>query len=282
MAKRGRLSLQDMDFIRRHMAEMSIDELAKELDRDVASIQKFLVRDSIKPIKAIDTTKPINQNEKMQEMVIQYELRNRPEWQQLKEEFSEDELKFFEARYGRLMKQFREREDIPCTEETQVLLLIKFEILMSRNLRDRKRANIDIEQLENLVEKTYSKYKNKEMENETKSLLLNIEQQLASNRAAQQSKTLEYIKLEEKHQGLMKDLKATREQRVKNIESSKHTYIGLIKMLQEREAMDREGRQVELMKMATKKEMDRLAQLHTYNNNTVDQPLLSSETIVDE
>jgi hypothetical protein len=55
--------------------------------------------------------------------------------------------------------------------------------------------------------------------------------------------------------------------------------LGLIKKLQQREVQEHEGRQMELMRMATDKEYDRLGSLHEYEDGAWDRPILSPETV---
>ena len=104
--------------------------------------------------------------------------------------------------------------------------------------------------------------------------ILNLETQIQAAKASEQARSNEFIKLEEKHQGLLKDLKATRDQRITRIESSKETYLSVIKRLQNEEERDLVGGTMETMKMATRKEEDKLTSPHTFADGSQDMPLL--------
>ena len=83
---------------------------------------------------------------------------------------------------------------------------------------------------------------------------LSLETQLNASRSAESSRTSEYVKLQERQDALMKSLKSTRDQRIKELEKSDMNFISVIKSLTNRDVQEREGRQMELMKMAGKKE----------------------------
>jgi hypothetical protein len=52
-------------------------------------------------------------------------------------------------------------------------------------------------------------------------------------------------------------------------------------MMQDPEKMKRYGIEMEKMRMAMKKEEERLSSFHKYEDGTVDQPFLSPETVKD-
>ena len=91
--------------------------------------------------------------------------------------------------------------------------------------------------------------------------------------------THELLKVLNEQQKISKDLKATREQRIKRIEDGKSSWIGLIRMLEDEEVREREGREMEILKRATDKAKESLHEYHTYNDNKVDVPLLTPESI---
>ncbi len=117
------------------------------------------------------------------------------------------------------------------------------------------------------------------MQKDERAFSLALDAQLVSARAAEQSKTQDYVKLQERYDQLMKSLKATRDQRVKDAESGKETFLGLIKMLQQRDIQEKEGRQMGLMQLAAAKEYNNLGQLHKYEDGNIDRPILSADTV---
>jgi hypothetical protein len=80
---------------------------------------------------------------------------------------------------------------------------------------------------------------------------------------------------------MMKELKGTRDQRVKVWENSQHSFLGFLRLLSEQEARDKIGREAELFRVAMEREYDRLSAAHIYEDKTVDQPLLTAENVLD-
>jgi len=91
--------------------------------------------------------------------------------------------------------------------------------------------------------------------------------------------TNEYTKLLNEQQKISKDLKATREQRIKRIEDGKSSWTGLIRMLEDEEIREKEGREMEILALATDKIKDKLYDYHNYADNTVDRPFLTPDTV---
>ena len=82
---------------------------------------------------------------------------------------------------------------------------------------------------------------------------------------------------------MLKDLKGTREQRIKAIEDSKQTFASLVKQI----ATDSDfrvqiGFDMEKMRLAAEKEKERLSDYYTYEDGMVDQPFLTPETLKQE
>ena len=82
--------------------------------------------------------------------------------------------------------------------------------------------------------------------------LTNLETQLSFARNSITSYTNEYTKLLAEQQKISKDLKATREQRIKRIEDGKSSWTGLIRMLEDEKIREAEGRQMEILSMSVK------------------------------
>ena len=79
---------------------------------------------------------------------------------------------------------------------------------------------------------------------------------------------------------MLKDLKATREQRIKRLEDSKQTFIGWVRNLMTNHEVRHEiGTEMEKMRLATNKEAERLSEYHQYEDGTVDQPFLTPDSV---
>jgi hypothetical protein len=80
---------------------------------------------------------------------------------------------------------------------------------------------------------------------------------------------------------MLKDLKGTREQRIKAIEDSKQTFASFIKQIATSdEFRDKIGIEMEKMRLASEKEKERLSEYFTYEDGNVDQPFLTPETVI--
>lgn len=260
----GRMSREAEKFIIEHKNTFTADEIAKKLNLSLRSVNEVL---------------DVYGNLPEKNTAWKQYLRRSIAWKQLKEEFSGEELDYFEEKFIALMEQFK--EDVLTTEETQVFQLIKLEILMSRNLRQKQKIREHIEKFDKLQKSIVDKYGGDftKLEEKDHNFIIELEKQLAGSRSAEQTTSKEYIELQKQHGDILNELKGTRNQRVKEIENSKVSFVGLVKSLMDRDKQEKEGRQLELFKLATQKEMDRLGSPFQYADKMIDLPILTSETI---
>ena len=194
-------------------------------------------------------------------------------WSEIKKQFDADsgELKYFEDVWINLVKQFR--EDVLPAEELQIKQFITIDILINRSMKERKRHIHDTEKLKKEVDLEYKLPE----EDRDAAKLTSLETQLSFARNSIANYTNEYTKLLGEQQKISKDLKATREQRIKRIEDGKSSWIGLIRMLEDEELREKQGREMEILKMATEKVQKDLQDLHTYADGSIDKPLYLPE-----
>jgi hypothetical protein len=145
-------------------------------------------------------------------------------------------------------------------------------------MKERKRHIAETEKLQRLVDAEYEKPEDQR----DIPKLANLETQLSFARNSIANYTNEYTKLLGEQQKISKDLKATREQRIKRIEDGKSSWLGLIRMLEDEEIREREGREMEIISMATQKAIKDLQQYHSYADKTLDKPFLTPESVSDE
>jgi uncharacterized protein Smg (DUF494 family) len=143
-------------------------------------------------------------------------------------------------------------------------------------MKERKRHISETEKLQRLVDKEYEKPEDQR----DIPKLANLETQLTFARNSIASYTNEYTKLLAEQQKISKDLKATREQRIKRIEDGKSSWVGLIRMLEDEEIREKEGREMVILNMATEKAKQKLSSYHQYQDGKVDIPLLTPEVIL--
>ena len=262
-----------MDYIKANAYSSSLKDISERLGRSEDVVAKY-IRDHVPPEKAATQIEA----EQAEKMILRQELVNSESWKALKEEFFEKEMKFFEQCYLNMMSQMK---DVLATEETQVFHAVKYEVLMSRNLKQRKIALTDIQRLEDMQRQFIESFDGpSEMTDSEKEYALSLETQLNIARQSEKALTGEYAKLQERHAELLKSLKSTRDQRFKQVETeSKDGYLSVIKWLSKRDVQEAQGRQMELIKLAGQAEYNRLGHPVTYENGDMDSPILSSETV---
>ena len=244
--KKGRFTKTEQEFIKNNHREMSVLDIATHLDRDPASVESY-VKDKIGNTTLDD-----------REIEALHDLQNRPFWKDLEKQFSEEELQSLLYHWGRIITQFR--DDVLPTEELQIIDAIKLEILMNRALIGQQDNMRSIDQFQDAV----TVEKNKDLELQDKDYIYNLERQIAVCRAAQDSLTRDYKDLQTKKAAMLKDLKATREQRIKRLEDSKQTFIGWVRNLMSNPDTRREmGIEMEKMRLAMKQEEKRLSERMT-------------------
>ena len=262
--KRGQLSLDEEKYIRDNYTSSSLQQIADHLNRTIGPIQRYVNENQLSVI----TSNNDNQ-------ILSQKLHTKTFWPEITRQFDSDsgELEYFESTWINLVKQFR--EDVLPAEELQIKQFITIDILINRSMKERKRHISETEKLQRMVDEIYSK---PESERDIPKLA-NLETQLSFARNSIANYTNEYTKLLNEQQKISKDLKATREQRIKRIEDGKSSCTGLIRMLEDEEIREKEGREMEILSMATSKVKQKLYDYHNYQDGTVDKPFLNSESV---
>lgn len=265
--KRGQLGLEEEKFIRDNIGIISIEEIADQLNRTVKPVERYISEAKI-GLKTLD--------EQENDKTLRQKLHAKTFWTEIERQFDKDsgELDYFEDTWIGLVKQFR--EDVLPAEELQIKQFITIDILINRSMKERKRHISDTEKLQTEVDREYQL--DETLRDAAK--LANLETQLSFARNSIANYTNEYTKLLNEQQKISKDLKATREQRIKRIEDGKSSWIGLIRMLEDEEIREKQGREMEIMAMAVEKNKELLSEYHQYADEGVDMPLLTPETII--
>lgn len=260
--KRGPWSKQEKQFIADNAAKMDAVQIAAVLKRNPDAVAKY-----------IQTHHANSFTEKAK--TAEYDIQKSPVWKDLKQQFSPDELEMFLFHWGRIISQFR--DDVYPTEEMQVIDTIKLEILMNRAVTQQHTVMKDIEALETalLVERG-----NLEPDFQA---VNNLERQIGVLRAAQESLNKDYQDMLKEKNKILKEMKATRDARIKHLESNKHNFVNFIRQIVEDRAMrTRLGRDMEKMRLATNVEFQRLSEWHEYEDGQVDQPVLTPDNVLEE
>lgn len=265
--KRGQLALDEEKYIKDNINSLSIEEIANNLNRTVAPISRYIEEQSLM----------MSDSEKNDNDHLKYKLRSKTFWNEIKRQFDEDtgELQYFEDTWVGLIKQFR--EDVLPAEELQIKQFITIDILINRSMKERKRHIAETEKLQKQVDREYEKSENER----DIPKLANLETQLSFARNSIANYTNEYTKLLNEQQKISKDLKATREQRIKRIEDGKSSWTGLIRMLEDEELREKEGKEMAILSMAANKTLKKMSEYHSYQDGVLDKPFLTPDTIED-
>ena len=260
--KRGPWSADEKLFISEKCATMSADEIARQLKRNPESVANY-----IKKNHASSFTETARSAE--------YDIKASPVWQDLERQFTKAELNMFLYHWGRIVSQFR--DDVYPTEEMQVVDTIKLEILMNRCLSQQQQCMDDIRRLEQqlLFERGQ----------ETKDVaeIGNLERQIGVLRAAQESLNSDFQSMLNKKNAILKEMKATRDARIKHLESNKNNVYALLKQIvEDKDRRIRLGIDMEKMRLAADAEYERLSEYYEYDDGEVDQPFLTPENVLDD
>lgn len=260
--KRGPWSKKEKDFISENSSKMGYKEIAAVLQRNPQAILKY-----IKEHHADSFTESAKSAE--------YDIQKSPVWNDLKKQFSAEELKMFLYHWGRIISQFR--DDVYPTEEMQVVDTIKLEILMNRAVTQQQQVMQDIEALEVLL---LTERGNDPPDHAT---ISNLERQIGVLRAAQDSLNEDFQKMLKEKNSILKEMKATRDARIKHLENNKHNFLNLLRQIvQDRSLRTKLGRDMEKMRLATEVEYQRLSEWHVYEDGQVDQPFLTPDNVLED
>lgn len=257
--KSGVWSNEEVRFIEEHHQILTPEEIARKLKRNPRTVRKYIERKFGMTFLSIKST--------------EYDITTSPVWADLRKQFSSDELKIFLHHWHRIINQFK--DDVYPTEQMQVVDTIKLEILMNRSLTEQQKCVSDIKRNESRLFQERSK------EDKDEILIRGIEMQIASLRAAQESLHSDYRDMLQRKSSILKEMKATRDARIKNIESFKHSFSGwMVRILDSPQLRRQLGSYIEKMRIASDLEKERLSELHQYADGMLDQPILNADDVV--
>jgi len=260
--KKGRFSKDEERTIGRLINSMTPEDIATQLDRDTESVVNFIKR-------------KFNVGTSREEQAA-YSLENRPYYKELRQQFTDEELELFKYHWSRMVSQFK--NDVLPTEEVQIVDTIKLELLMNRCLKGNKE---NIEQI-NTYDHMIQDERARDKDQQDIDYIINLERQVASLRASQESLNKDYRELQAKKSSMLKEMKGTREQRIKRLEDSKLSFTAWVgTIMQDPEIMKKYGIEMEKMKLAMENEKARLSVYHKYEDGTIDQPFLTPDTVKD-
>ena len=266
--KTGRWSNEDVEKVRGFVEEgLSYEQISFRINRPPETVKSFVEN------KLLMNLSEDAQNSKKAEIGIKQSA----EWIEIEKQLSKDEQEMFLHHYRELLAQFK--NDVTHTEKLQIIDIIRNEVLLNRVLIKIHEANSSIQGLqkefndEMLLDPT--------MRDTAK--LMDIQRRQADSGIAIGAYNREYKELMERKQNILRDIKGTREQRIKRIEDSKETITGWIAaLIASPEIRKKLGMQMEKARIAQTVEYTRLSEYHTYDDGQIEQPILNSDVLKED
>lgn len=262
--KRGRITNTELEYIKSNANTSSYLEIAKTLNREPSSVKGIIVKMGFKADLSPGTFNP----------VFITSVREQEFWPTIQAQFDENEQKTFEFQWNQMHEQFK--DDVFPTEKLQIVDTIKLGLLMDRNLSDQQKSRLEIKNTEEALEHELSM---PAVEQE-RDIIENLKGQLAMLRSAQGQLGKSFQDLLQRKNGMFESLKATREQRIKRVESSRENFTAWMNDIISNPDRRRElGLYMEKVRLAAINEEVRLAAYYKYEDGMLDQPLLTPDTV---
>lgn len=196
-------------------------------------------------------------------------LRDTSEWVFITEQYSKKEQVYFDAKYTEYTDQLD--YDMEPTERKQLIQMIEFDIFIQRNKIARKKL---IDRIEAVNDRLRRALINADLDEEQRA-----KDELANLNSGMSGSNNELVNYQAAHDKLMQFLDGTRMQRLKNSASTKINWVDTILQWHDKKHREQEAKINSMMRMAAKKELNRLSEYHEYKDGILDQPVLNSETV---
>jgi len=262
--KFGPWSKEDREYIAANANTLSVEEIADEINRSPETVSKYIRKTLGLRIKEQNDIPILSTGINLESSLI---------WGELEQEFTKDELKTFLYHWNRILVQFK--EDVFPTEEMQIIDAIKLEIMMGRASKLQKECLDNIKS----VQGELNKLKN-QIDIPMDGSIERLETQLIGQKSAYTLADKEFNELLTRKSAILKELKGTRDQRLKRIEDSKTTFVGWMSQLLTDVQLRKDlGIYLEKNRLASLAEEQRLSQIYKFADGEEDLPLLSSEVL---
>jgi len=259
--KVGRFSKDEISFIKENRDSISPEDIAVKLGREPNSIRTYL------GLGVGDSPSSVSEGAR---------------WEEIRQHFSAKEREFFREEYDRFQSQ-SEDEFLPA-EESQLFQALTLGILVNRNLAKQKAIEDDINRIAGYRKKLEDKVlkADRELTENEMTLIRDYRDDIKGLKIDLNNVINQYTEFSKEKGSILKQLKMTRDQRVKELESGKETFVGLMRSFNKKEVREKEGRLMELLRLSVIKDIERLGKFDEYPDGSEGQPLLSIETVKKE
>jgi hypothetical protein len=257
--KTGRLSKEEIAYIDSNLSTMNDSEIAEKLGRSVEAISQ---RRAAAPQDNI--------NNEMQTYVVQ--LREKHFWPTIKKSLLSDEVEAFENSWAALYSQFFNQGVTP-TDEIMMKDVIIEDILLHRALEQKRNILEEIK----LNEKILADERLMDPDDRDADLMTNTLRTIVQLRGTSEAYTKEINEIKKTKDGKFKDLKATRNERLKTVEESGKNIFALIKLLDEHKMRESEGRMTGLVYQASLNKKNEMESDMVFADGEVDKVWLTPD-----
>jgi len=262
--KTGRLRKEEISYIDESLSNMTDAAIAKELDRSVEAITQ---RRAVAPQE--------NANIELQSYISQ--LHSKHFWTTIKKSLLDDEIESFENSWAALYAQFF-HQGVTATDEIMMKDVIIEDILLHRALEQKKNILQEIKENEKLL----AEERQKDREDRDTDFMTNALRTIVQLRGTSEAYTKEINEIKKTKDGKFKDLKATRNERLKTVEESGKNIFALIKLLDEQKLRETEGRMTGLVYEASKTKEGQMKQEMVFADGEVDKVWLTPESELED
>jgi len=258
--KTGRLSKEEIVYIDSNLSNMTDSEISHSLGRSVDAI---IQRRAVAPQE--------NANNELQNYIVQ--LHSKHFWVTIKRSLLDEEVPSFENSWASLYSQFF-HQGVTATDEIMMKDVIIEDILLHRALEQKKNILQEIREYERQI----AEEREKDMDDRDTDFMTNALRTIVQLRGTSEAYTKEINEIKKTKDGKFKDLKATRNERLKTVEESGKNIFALIKLLDEQKMRETEGRMTGLVYEASQTKEGQLKQDMVFSDGEVDKPWLTPES----
>lgn len=261
----GNWTKADLKFMEENHLSMSIADIAAQLQRNPETVAQYIK-------KRLGYT----EHEKYSKKAT-FDIQKSPTWKNLIKQFSPDELDTFVYNWGNLMAQFK--YDVLPSERMQLIEVCRLEAIINRI--SEKLYEVDI--LVKGAQAELDEQRLKPIEERDMSRIGRLEVVISTCNTSHREMTREFKELLERKDTILKSMRATREQRIKQILDNKETIqTWMAKIVDDQDLRKSLGIEMRKQQLAMEVELARLSDYHTYADGSLEQPILSAETIKED
>lgn len=274
LAQKANFSESEKEFIEKNKEIMPIEHMAAKIGCDPDILEQYLIHGYVP--QQMPKAKTKQERQASQETEWKRELWKRVYWKEVKASLlSKEEETFFTEMWIGMMRQLS--GNILFGEEIQLKQLIMLEVLANRAMQACKNAQ---ERLQMLVDQiNQERLKPSGIRDDALIDQLTAQEAILTGKITGHLK--EYKDFLSDSRNIAAKLKTTRDERVKRVENSQERFSEIIKKLRDPAERAAFSKEAELYRKAKEKAVERLVRPHRYCDDNIDQPILTSETLID-